>query len=173
MTYATGRAGFRMFLWALQGKVTLLPRLLVVGQLLQLVILVFEECLELYEEVLLFIVGCWLLCNRYVWSYWFSRDVLFKLLLFLLLEVMLAVYAICMASHYGLLGCKLKCKDILFKKFWYFPTVLVISFLSGVLCFCGWEENCFMLDYFKTKLQKPCGPVHQGNLAVYYLFMWP
>ena len=54
------------------GKVTLLPRLLVVGQLLRLVILVFKECLELHREVLLFIVGCWLLCNLYVWSYWFS-----------------------------------------------------------------------------------------------------
>ena len=54
------------------GKVTLLNRLLVVVQLLRLVILVFEECLELHGEELLFIVGCWLLCYRYVWSYWFS-----------------------------------------------------------------------------------------------------
>ena len=30
-----------------------------------------------------------------------------------------------------------------------------------------------MLDYFETKLQKPGGPVHQANLAVYYLFTWP
>ena len=30
-----------------------------------------------------------------------------------------------------------------------------------------------MLDYFETKLQKPGGPVRQGNLAVYYLFTWP
>ena len=27
-----------------------------------------------------------------------------------------------------------------------------------------------MLDYFETELQKPGGPVRQGNLAVYYLF---
>ena len=27
-----------------------------------------------------------------------------------------------------------------------------------------------MFDYFETKLQKPGGLVHQGNLAVYYLF---
>ena len=26
-----------------------------------------------------------------------------------------------------------------------------------------------MLDYFETKLQKPGGPVFQGNLVVYYL----
>ena len=54
------------------GKITLLNRLLVVWQLLRLVILVFRECLEFYGEVLLFIVGCWLLCDRYIWSYWFS-----------------------------------------------------------------------------------------------------
>ena len=50
-----------------------------------------------------------------------------------------------------------------------FSYCLVISFLFGVLCFCSWKENCFMLDYFETKLQKPGGLVHQGNLAVYYL----
>ena len=47
-----------------------------------------------------------------------------------------------------------------------FSYCLVISFLFGVLCFCSWKENCFMLDYFETKLQKtwwtgapgkPCG----------------
>ena len=27
-----------------------------------------------------------------------------------------------------------------------------------------------MLDYFETELQKAVGPVHQGNLVVYYLF---
>ena len=27
-----------------------------------------------------------------------------------------------------------------------------------------------MLDYFETELQKPGGPMRQGNLAVYYLF---
>ena len=101
-TYMTGHAGFQMFLWPLRGKVTLLPRLLVVVRLLQLVVLVFKECLELprggvtlccrllvivrslclvilffeecselHWEELLFIVGCWLLCDCYVWSYWF------------------------------------------------------------------------------------------------------
>ena len=58
------------------GKVTLLLSLLVMGRLLRLVVLVFEGCPELYGEVLLFIVGCWLLCDRYVWSYWFSKNVL-------------------------------------------------------------------------------------------------
>ena len=76
LTYTTGRVGYQMFLWPLRGKVTLLPRLLVVVQLLRLVILVFEECSELHGEGLLFVVGCWLLCDHYVWSYWFSKDVL-------------------------------------------------------------------------------------------------
>ena len=58
------------------GKVTLLPRLLVVGRLLRLIVLVFEECLELHGDVLLFVVGCWLLCNHYIWLYWFLKNVL-------------------------------------------------------------------------------------------------
>ena len=37
------------------------------------------------------------------------HSALFELLLFLLFEVMLAVYVICTASHYGFLGCRLKC----------------------------------------------------------------
>ena len=37
-----------------------------------LVVLVFEECLELCGGLLLFVVGCLLLCDRYDWSYWFS-----------------------------------------------------------------------------------------------------
>ena len=35
---------------------------------------VFEECLELSGGVLLFVVGCLLLCNRYVWLYWFPKN---------------------------------------------------------------------------------------------------
>ena len=54
-----------------------------------------------------------------------------------------------------------------------FSYCLVISFLSGVLCFCSWKENFFMFDYFETELQKPGGLVRQGNLAVYYLFTRP
>ena len=56
----------------LHGGVTLCCRLLVIVRSLRLVILVFKECLELHGGVLLFDVGCWLLCDRYVWSYWFS-----------------------------------------------------------------------------------------------------
>ena len=60
----------------LKGPCTLPLGLLVVGQLLCPVILVFKECLEFYGEVLLFVVGCWLLCDHYIWSYWFSKNVL-------------------------------------------------------------------------------------------------
>ena len=84
---------------------------------------------------------------------------------------MLAVYVNFTASRYGFLGCKLKCWGYIIKReILVFSYCLVNSFLSGVLCFCSWKENCFMLDYFETKLQKPGGPVHQGNLVVYYLF---
>ena len=65
-----------MFLWPLWGKVTLLPRLVVVVQLFWLVVLIFVKCLELHGEVILFVVGCWLLCDHYVWSYWFLWNVL-------------------------------------------------------------------------------------------------
>ena len=57
------------------GCVTLCCRLLVIVRSLCLVVLFFEECFELRGGVLLFAVGCLLLCNRYVWSYWFSKNV--------------------------------------------------------------------------------------------------
>ena len=71
-TYATGRFGFWELLWPLWGEVTLFCRLLVVLRLLQLVTLVFESCCDLYGEKLLFSVGCWLCCDCYDWSHWFS-----------------------------------------------------------------------------------------------------
>ena len=58
------------------GNITPLHRLLVVIQSLRLVVLVFEECCELCGETLLYVVGCLLLCGRYDWSYWFSKNVL-------------------------------------------------------------------------------------------------
>ena len=57
----------------LRGCVTLCCKLLVVAQSLRPVILVFKEWLELRGGVLLFAVGCLLLCKRYVWLYWFRR----------------------------------------------------------------------------------------------------
>ena len=58
------------------GNVTPLHGLLVVVQSLWLVVLVFEECCELCGEILLYVVGCLLLCDHYDWSYWFSKNVL-------------------------------------------------------------------------------------------------
>ena len=39
--------------------------------------------------------------------------------------------------------------------------------LFSVWCFvfCGCKEHCFKLEYFETVLQKPGGPVRQGNLS--------
>ena len=44
--------------------------------------------------------------------------------------------------------------------------------LFSVRCsvFCSCKEHCFKLEHFEAVLQKPGGPVHQGNLAVYCLF---
>ena len=56
-------------------NVTPLHRLLVVVRSLRLVVLVFKEC-ELCWEMLLYVVGCLFLCNRYDWPYWFSKNVL-------------------------------------------------------------------------------------------------
>ena len=82
--------GFRMISQTSWGCVTLCCRLLVIVRLLRLVILVFEECLELPSGVLLFAVGCLLLCDRYIWSYWFST--------------LLVVHAFCTASDCGFLA---------------------------------------------------------------------
>ena len=68
----SGHSGFRGMSWTSWRWVTLCCRLLVIVRSLRLVILVFKECPELHREGLLFIVGCWLLCNHYVWSHWFS-----------------------------------------------------------------------------------------------------
>ena len=69
------RAGFRRVLQTTWGCVTPCCGLLVVARSLHLVILVFEECLELSRGVLLFVVGCLLLCDHYVWLYWFLKNV--------------------------------------------------------------------------------------------------
>ena len=60
-----------------RGCVTLWCRLLVTVWPLHLVVLVFEECLRLRGGVLLFGVGCWLLCDHYIWSYCFWLCLLF------------------------------------------------------------------------------------------------
>ena len=70
------RTCFQVVSQTSQWCVTLCCRLLVIVRLLHLVVLVFEECHELHGGVLLFVVGCLLFCECYVWSYWFSKNVL-------------------------------------------------------------------------------------------------
>ena len=121
--------GFQRMSRTLRGCVTLHCRLLVIVQLLRLVVLFFEECLKLCGGVLLFVVGCWLLCNRYVWSYWFSTlpylYCLKSCLLFMHPALLVAMVSWLLT---GLLG-------LYKKKFFPFSYFLVISLLSDVLCF--------------------------------------
>ena len=70
------RTGFQVVSRTSRGCVTLCCRLLVIVRPLCLVMLVFEESSELRGDVLLFVVGCLLFCDRYVWSYWFLKNVL-------------------------------------------------------------------------------------------------
>ena len=112
--------GFWMMSRTSWGCVTLCCRLLVIVQLLHLVVLVFEECLELCGGVLLFAVGCLLLSDRYIWSYWFST--------------LLVVHAFCTASDCGFLAVNWVV-GVIWKKNFPFSYFLVLSLLPGVLCF--------------------------------------
>ena len=94
--------------------------MLVIVRPLRLVVLVFEECLELRGGVLLFAVGCLLLCDRYGWSYWFST--------------LLVVHAFCTASDCGFLAVNWAV-GVIRKKIFPFSYFLVLSLLPGVLCF--------------------------------------
>ena len=135
----------------LRGCVTLCCRLLVVAQSLRLVVLVFEECLELHGGVLLFAVGCLLLCDCYIWSYWFST--------------LLVVHAFCTARDCGFLAVNWAV-GVIMKENFPFSYFLVISLLPSVLCFV----DVLHLGLYEIKLQKPGGPVCQGNLAVNRVF---
>ena len=84
------RTGFRVVSRTSRRCVTLCCRLLVILRSLRLVVLVFEKCPEFRSDVLLFAVGCLLLGECYVWSYWFST--------------LLVVHAFCTASGCGFLA---------------------------------------------------------------------
>ena len=120
------------------GGVTLWCRLLVIVQSLCLVVLVFEECLELHGGVLLFAVGCWLLCDHYVWSYWFSTPpcmycCCFSYLKSYLLFVQFA-WLVAMVSWLSteVLGYIMRRKFFHFPIFWWSPFYLVFcAFVAG------------------------------------------
>ena len=121
----SGCTVFRRMSQTLRGCVTLHCRLLVIVRLLRLVIQFFEECLKLHGGVLLFVAGCWLLCDHYVWSYWFST----LPYLYCLKSCLLFMHsALLVAMVSWLLG-------LYKKKFFPFSYFLVISLLSDVLCF--------------------------------------
>ena len=136
------RTGCRVVSRTLRGCVTLCCRLLVIMRLLCLVILVFEECLELHGGVLLFVAGCLLLRDRYVWSYWFLKDVLnlvgvcysFCRLLVIMqsLHLVVLVFKGCLKLHGGVLlfvaGCLLL-RDHYIWLYWFSKDV---SNLAGV-----------------------------------------
>ena len=73
------------------------------------------------------------------------RFALFELLLFLLFEVILVRCVRCVAGHFG----------------WWF--------LSQEFSGCLYLKHILYLSYFEMKLQKPGGPVCQGNLSVYLI----
>ena len=116
----SGRTGFRKMSRTLRWCVTLCCRMLVIVRPLRQVVLVFEECLKLRGGVLLFAVGCLLLCDRYVWSYWFLT--------------LLVVHAFCTASDCGFLAVNWAV-GVMWKKIFPFSYFLVLSLLPGVLCF--------------------------------------
>ena len=112
-------------------------------RLLRLVVLVFGWCLELHGGVLLFAVGCLLLCDCYVWSYWFSKE--------------------CLELHGGVLlfvvGCLLFCDRYVWS-YWFSKNVL--NFAGGVLLFI---VGCLLL-VTSVLVFEECLELHGGVLLV-------
>ena len=117
---------------------------------LRLVVLVFEGCLELYGGVLLLAVGCLLLCDHYVWSYWFSKNVSTSqgcvtlccrlLVIVRSLRLVVLVFDECLELHGGVLlfavGCWSMCDR--YDRLYWFSTILVVP------AFCTTSDSSFL-----------------------------
>ena len=146
------RIGFRRMSLTSRGCVIFRCRLLVIVRLLWLVVLVFEGSLELHGGVLLFNVGCWLLCDCYIWSYWFPNIVS----LFMHTALLVAV----------IFWLSTELLELYKEKFFYVFYILVIFLLSDVLYF-----NCVVSWVVKNETAKTWWTCAPGKpLQVYYLF---
>ena len=132
--------------------VTLCCRMLVIVRPLHLVVLVFEECLELRGGVLFFAVGCLLLVVRSLRLVILVFEeclelrggvLLFAVGCLLLCDryvwsywflTLLVVHAFCAASDCGFLAVNWAVRAI-WKKIFPFSYFFVLSLLPGVLCF--------------------------------------
>ena len=135
--------------------------MLVLMRSLRLVILVFEKYLGFYGEKLLFVVGCWLWCDHYIWSYWF--------LLCLVGTAVISSFwshACCLCDLYGWLlrfffGCSLQCYELwllltVYLVIWYLCLYWSVFSFSWVYSGLLWiRREYFILSYFEAKLQKP------------------
>ena len=144
MIVTASHTGFQRVSWTTRGCVTPCCRLLVVAWSLHLVILFFKECLQLSRGVLLFVVGCLLCCDRYIWSYWFSKmtwtlqecvTLCCRLLLIMwLLRLVILVFKEWLELHGGVLlldvGCWLLCDCYIWSP-WFLTPLDVHAFCTA------------------------------------------
>ena len=159
-TVTASRAGFRRVPRTTQGCVTPCCGLLVVVRSLCLVVLFFEECLELSGGVLLSVVGCLLLCDCYVWLYWFLKNdsimrecvtLCCRLLVIVRpLRLVILVFEECLKLCGGVLLFVVGCWLMRNHYDWlYLPSVLLVILVSWLLLGClGYIEKVFPFSYF-------------------------